>query len=392
VVDILIFLVVLVLGIGVQSSFSNNLSIQDKKTLRNLWFYHIAFGIIYWVYIMYGPGGDSLKYYNVSKALPNQEALSLFGFNGPGTYGMYLINALPAKFIGFFGLTMIYTLLGYIGIMSLYIVFKKQISFNTKLGKYNLFPLVFFLPNLHFWSAGLGKDTLLFFCIGLFVYSMQQPLKNVFKIILALVVSYIVRPHITIFLIASFGMGYMLDGNLKFYQKIFLGGVFMVAFVMLFDNIMAFLMIEDLTSETVDQFSEEKVSNLSRSHTGSSVDISSYPLPLKIFTFLYRPLFFDINGILAIVASFENLLLLILSWKLVRVNPIKIFNAGNYLVKSLFLFLIIGTLSFSLILGNLGIMLRQKNMFIPALLFICLWAYSYRTEQKMKATSQSTIT
>tara|TARA_R100000988_G_C3940548_1_gene135992 strand:- start:16 stop:582 length:567 start_codon:yes stop_codon:yes gene_type:complete len=179
-------------------------------------------------------------------------------------------------------------------------------------------------------------------------------------------------------------MGYLLDGNLKIYHKIFIGSVFLIAFISLFDNIMAFLRIEDLNIESLDQFSDDKVSKLSRSHTGSTIDISSYPYPLKIFTFLYRPLFFDINGVLAIVASFENLLLLILTWKLFRVNPIKIFNAGNYLVKSLFLFLIIGTLSFSLILGNLGIMLRQKNMFIPALLFICLWAFSYTTEKKLQ--------
>lgn len=211
---------------------------------------------------------------------------------------------------------------------------------------------------------------------------MQQPSKNVIKIVLALILSYIVRPHITIFLIASFGLGYVLDGNLKTYQKILIGGVFLIAFVSLFDNIMAFLKIEDLNTETIDQFAENRVSGLSRDHTGSGVDISSYPFPLKVFTFLYRPLFFDINGVLAIVASFENLLLLVLSWRFIRLNPIKIFNAANYMFKSMFIFLIIGSVTFSIILGNLGIMLRQKNMFIPALLFICLWSFSYNAEKK----------
>lgn len=381
-IDVLIFFIVIVLGLGVQRTFSRDLSGWDKRNLKYLWFYHLAFGIIYWTYVVHGPGGDSLHYFRESKELSFQEAISLFDARGAGSYGMYLINALPTKFMGFFGLSMIYTLLGYIGIVCFYVLFSKHIKFNTKLGNYNLFPLVFFLPNLHFWSAGLGKDTLLFFCIGLFVYSMQQPSKHLFKIALIMILSYIIRPHITIFLIASFGLGFVLDGNLKLYQKFFLGGVFLVAFILLFDNIMEFLKIEDLNTDTVDQFSESKVSLLSRAKTGSSVDISNYPYPLKIFTFLYRPLFFDINGVLAIVASFENLLLLILSWKLVRLNPIKIFKNGNFIVKSLFIFLIIGSLSFSLILGNMGIMLRQKNMFIPALLFVCLWGFSYSVQQK----------
>lgn len=376
-IDVIVFLVVIALGFGVVNSFSKNLGGEDKKNLKNLWFYHLFFGIVYWVYIVYGPGGDSIGYYRTSEGLTAGEAFVLFGQYGPGTYGMYLLNVFPAKLMGFFGMTMIYTLLGYIGIASFYVIFCKQIYFNTTIGKFKLFPLVFFLPNMHFWSAGLGKDTLLFFCIGVFVYSMQQPLKNLIKIAFVLGLSYIIRPHITIFLIASFGLGYVLDGNLKAYQKILIGGVFLVAFILLFDKIMAFLKIEDLSTETIDQFSESKVSGLSRDHTSSGVDISSYPFPLKVFTFLYRPLFFDINGVLAIVASFENLILLILSWKFIRLNPLKMFKAGNYIFKSLFIFLIIGSVTFSIILGNLGIMLRQKNMFIPALLFICLWGLSY---------------
>ena len=330
-IDILIFITVIFLGLGIQKTFSSNLSFSDGKNLKNLWFYHIAFGIIYWAYIFYGPGGDSLGYYIASKEISIQEAFRLFLLNGPGTYGMYLLNAIPAKLMGSFGLTMIYTLIGYFGIVYFYLIFTKNIQFNSKIGGSYLFPLVFFLPNLHFWSVGLGKDTLLFFSIGIFVYGMQKPSKNLFKIFLALLLSYIIRPHITIFLIASFGLGYVLDGNLKIYQKIFLGGVFLVAFVLLFDNIMAFLKIEDLNSETIESFSKSRVAGLSRAHTSSSVDISSYPYPLKIFTFLYRPLFFDINGVLAIVASFENLLLLILSLKFLRANPLRFLMLGTIL-------------------------------------------------------------
>lgn len=381
-IDVIVFLIVLALGFAVQSSFSPNLTLSDKRNLKNLWFYHIFFGIIYWAYIVHGPGGDSLGYYKVSEQLSFTEALALYGVHGPGTYGVYLLNVIPAKFIGFFGMTMIYTLLGYIGIVCFYMVFKTQIKFNTTIGKTELFPLVFFLPNLHFWSAGLGKDTLLFFCIGMFIFSMQKPSENVIKLIFALCLSYLIRPHITVFLIASFGLGYVLDGNLKAYQKMLLGGVFFVTFILLFDNIMAFLKIEDLDTDTIEQFSETRASNLSREHTGSAIDISSYPFPFKVFTFLYRPLFFDARGILALVASLENLLLLVLSWRFIKLNPIKLFKAGNYMMKSMLIFLIIGSVSFSIILGNLGIILRQKNMFIPALLFICLWGFSYNTEQK----------
>lgn len=387
-IDIIVVTIITIIGFRVKYSFNPKLSFVDKRNLNNLWLYHILFGVVYFVYIIYGPGGDSLGYYKVSERLSIDEAVSLYGIHGQGTYGMYLLNVFPAKFMSFFGLTMLYTLIGYIGIVCFYIIFKNNIRFNPKFGKSYLFPIIFFLPNLHFWSAGLGKDTILFFCIGLFIYGMQKPSKNLIKIILSLILSYLIRPHITIFLIASFGLGYVFDGKLKAYQKFFIGGLFLIMFILLFDNIMGFLKIEDINVETVDQFSETRVSNLSRDTTGSAVDISEYPFLIKVFTFLYRPLFFDINGILAVIASFENLILLILSWRLIKLNPIKVFNAGNYLVKAMFLFLIMGTVSFSLILGNLGIMLRQKNMFILSLLFICLWGLSNKIQRDQKVSKQ----
>jgi len=387
--NILFLLIIIVLGLKVSNLFKTHLSVKDIKVLKRLWFYHLAFSIVFWLYIQYGPGGDAYWYWINSSKMSLEDALEGFFKSGPGTYAMFLLNLFPAKVLSFFGLSMLYSFLGYIGMICFYVLFKNNIVYNSKLKSSTLFPLIFFLPNLHFWSAGVGKDTLLFLCIGLFLYGMQRPAKHIGKLALALVLSYLIRPHITIFLIASFGLAFVLDGKLKSYQKIFFFLIFLGGFIAMFDNIMAFLKLESLDAEEVGKFTSSRVSNLSRDSTSSSIDISNYPLPLKMFTFLYRPLFFDINGVLAIIASFENLLLLVLSWKFIRLNPIKVFKAGDYLVKAMFLFVLMGTVSFSLILGNLGIMLRQKNMFIPALLFICLWGFSYNIQEKHKRRTRN---
>lgn len=386
--DIFSIIVIIILGFTVKNTFRASLSVSDNKTLNYLWLYHIFFGVVYWAYVSFIAGGDATHYYKAGKELSLANALILFLSDGPGTNGMYLLTVVPANLLSFFSVSLLYTLLGYIGMVFFYVVFKNNIAYNSYLGKYKLFPLLFFLPNLHFWSAGLGKDTISFLCIGMFIYSMQKPNKHVIKIILALGLSYIIRPHISVFLVASFGVAYMLDGNLKLYQKIFFTIMFFGVFIVLFNKFMSFLQFESLDVESIQNFSSNSSENLSRSSTGSSVDISSYSYPLKIFTFLYRPLFFDINGILAIIASFENLLLLILSYKFIRLNPIKLFKKGNYLFKGMFIFFLMGALTFSLILGNLGIMLREKNMFTPALLFICLWGLSYAQQQKMKGINR----
>ena len=88
-------------------------------------------------------------------------------------------------------------------------------------------------------------------------------------------------------------------------------------------------------------------------------------------------LFFDINGIPAILASFENLLLLLLTFKVLRKKPLRAYKAAPIIIKWLLILLIIGTFVFSQALGNLGIMLRMRNMFLPGMLIFILWALSY---------------
>lgn len=381
--DLLVIILIIILGFSVKNWVGAPFGNYDTKVLNQLWAYHLLFGILYWFYVAYGPGGDAMGYWRAGSNLNWNEALALFSIYGPGTYGMYVISHLPSGILGlsFFTVSILFTLLGYIGMVFFYSLFVKYIKLNSSIGKYSLFPLIFFLPNFHFWSAGLGKDTLCFMCIALFIYGMQQPAKNMIKIALAIGLTYMVRPHISVFLVAAFGMAFMLDGNLKVYQKVLFSAIFLVAFIILFDKFMSFLKVEELSAESISQYSATSTSNLSRS-SGSGVDISSYPYPLKVLTFLYRPLFFDINGVLAVVASFENLLLLILSIKFVKINPIKLFQKGNIIFKGCLIFFVTGALTFSLILGNLGIMLREKNMFTPCLLFVCLWGLSYAQEQQ----------
>jgi len=386
--DIIVIIFVFVIGFSVKNWVGVPFDAHNKKILNRLWLYHLLFGVIYWAYIAYGPGGDASHYYKAGKALSFTSAIDELLMNGPGNVGMYLLNAFPAKVLSFFSVSLIYTLLGYVGMVFFYGLFNSEIKYNSRIGNIKLFPFIFFLPNLHFWSAGLGKDTICFLAIALFSYSMLAPRKHIIKIILALILTYIVRPHISMFLVAAFGMAFLLDGNLSKKYKIILGLIFTGVFSFLFFQFLVFMKMESLNAEAINSFSETSTGNLTEG-AGSGVDISAYPYPLKVLTFLYRPFFFDINSILAVVASFENLLLLILSIKFIRLNPFKLFKRGNYIFKGMFLFFLMGALTFSLILGNLGIMLREKNMFTPALLFICLWGLSYSYQQKQAAKKPS---
>jgi hypothetical protein len=383
--NLIIIFIFIFLGFASKNWFSYKFDSNDKKTLSYLWVFHLFIAIVFYLYVN-ANGGDARNYWFTVKYFVNKY-LTDYLAQGLGTNFMYVINYFPSKILGlsFLAGSIIYAFLGYLAFIFYYILFKKYIRYNFKFFGIYVFPAILFLPNLHFWTAGVGKDTLLFFCISLFFYGILDYKKNLGKILFALVLSYFVRPHITLFLIFSTGLALIFSGKLKLYQKIFFFIIFAAIVAVLINPLIAFLNLEELDSESVSNFSNTSVKNLSKDNTGSSVDISGYPLPLKIFTFLFRPLFFDASGILGLVASLENLILFILTFKFFKLNPYKMFKRGTMLFKNMMLFLIMGSISFSLILGNLGIMLRQKNMFMPSLIFIILWSVSYAHERKLKA-------
>lgn len=379
--DIFFLLIIVILGLVFVASFKNELGALELQQLRKLWFYHLIFGVYYCFFVQ----GDAIGYWRVAQEM-SIEDFDKFLAGEKGTYFLFALNYYPARIFGlsYFSGTMLYTFLGFIGLAYFFVLAYQNVPYNSKFKNYSLFPLIFFMPNLHFWSCGVGKDTLLFLCIGMFAYGILKIAKRLPLLLLALGLSYFIRPHITLFLLISFGLAYITSSKVSKGQRIVFSIVLVGIGIAILPSVMEFAKIEETTIDSFEAFSDKKADLLSRSTTGSRIDISSYPFPLKVFTFLFRPLFFDINGIPAAIASVENLLLLLLSFSIFRSKPVQTFKAAPFVIKGLVIFLIIGTLVFSQSLGNLGIMIRMRNMFLPGLLIFILWSYSYQKQLLQK--------
>ena len=382
--DALILVFVFVIGLQIPSFF--RFSQKDLGRLRFLWVYHLIFGYAYYSSVIAQGGSDSLKYWSEAKKITSQQAL-LSLVENKGTQVMYALNYIPSGILGldFLTGTIVYSFIGFIGLIFFYKIAIELIPFNYKFKNIFLFPAILFLPNLHFWSVAVGKDTLLFFCVGAFSYALMKWKTRVPLLIFSMLLAYIVRPHIVLFLILSYSLAFLLNNKIGKFQRILLFVAMAAVGVVILPSVMEYAKIEELSVDSYEQFSDNKVSVLSRAHTGSSVDVSNYPLPLKIFTFLYRPTFIDIKSFPALLAAFENLILLILSIMVLRRKPIKTFNEAPFIIKGLMFFLAIGTFAFSMSLGNLGIMLRMRNMFLPGMLIFICYSYSKVVETKIVA-------
>lgn len=390
--DICISIIFLFIGFNLKNFFKG-FTRYDKKILNLLFWFHMAIAVVFSFYVG-SNGGDAIHYWEAPVTYSFSDITDLLGTRT--AIGMiYLINYFPANVLELSFVTgnIIYACFGFLGFIYIFKIIKhffpsEEILSELKLFNISIVPWIWFLPNFHFWSSGIGKDTILFTAITMFIYGLTNIKKYWFLLFISMFFTITIRPHILLFLFVAFGIGFILDGRLKGYQKVILFLVFLIGFASIFNFVLQFIQLDSLEATAIPEYTANKSSSLNKIKTGSGVDISGYIYPFKVFTFLFRPLFFDINSLLAILASIENLILFIFSGLLLFRKPFLAFKRARYVLKGSVLFFLIGSLAFSLILGNLGIMLRQKNMLMPWLVVFGLWTlYSYNQSKSAYESS-----
>ena len=386
ILDLIYIPLIIVLGVGFINLFSSQLTERDQQVLRKLFFFHLLMGTYYCFFIQ----GDAIGYWRVPKAY-TMETFKDGLFNGEGTMFMYAFNYLFSNLLNmsYLSNTLLFSLFGFMGLTFFYLVAVQTVPYNKIISGYVLFPLIFFLPNLHFWSSGVGKDTTLFLCIGMFTYGLMKPFQRIPLLVLAGLLSMAIRPHITLFLMVGFGLAYVFGGKVSPAQRFIFSAAMIAVGLAILPSVMEFAKIEEASAEGFDKFATGKAAVLSRSSAGSAIDISSYPFPLKVLTFWFRPALFDVRNLNGLIAALENLLLLIVFIKAMRTSPIRAFKAAPFVIKGLVIFLVVGTLAFSQSLGNMGIMIRMRNMFLPGMIIYLMWIFSY--EQQLLRNRRTTL-
>jgi hypothetical protein len=206
-------------------------------------------------------------------------------------------------------------------------------------------------------------------------------------IIVGALIIYHVRPHVMLVILISSAIGFMFTtkGISTSLRITFLIGVGL-AFYYIYQDVFSMVGIDEEEFVSQGLNLTHRATELTKATSG--VDITSYSLPMQIFTFLYRPLFFDAPGLLGIIVSVENVFYLLLTLKLLTLKGIRFTLTGNFLVKTaLFSFLTV-TIALAQIAGNMGLAIRQKSQVIILFMFVIM---SFLDAEKMKIYRASVL-
>jgi hypothetical protein len=376
---IFIWLVTLVLAYAIIIKANNDATPGDKKFLIILFFYHTLLAITYYLYALFNPS-DSTVYYH--KVVNDYRGDDWESFYGTSTTFIEWLGYPFIKYVDFtYESTMaIFSFFGFLGFYFFYFFFRESIKFRHRFLGTDLFTLIFFLPNFHFWASSFGKGSVIYMGMALFFFGLAKVKTRIPALLIGGLIIYHVRPHIMLVVLVSSVLGLIFTnkGISLIWKLIFLSGA-TAALVFIYQDVLTMVGFEDedIFGQTLDL--THRVSDLSKATSG--VDISSYSLPMQVFTFLYRPLFFDAPGILGIIVSFENVLYVLLTFKILNFRGIQFLMTGNFLVKTAILSFITVSIALAQIAANLGLAMRQKSQVMILLMFVII---SFLDEQKFQ--------
>jgi hypothetical protein len=341
-----------------------------------LYLYHLVFYGIYSWYAYNNPS-DSHNYF---KEVSNHEG-SWFALFGTDTTFINFV-AYPFYKIGFsYDMLMLtFAWLGYLGFVYAYMFFREKIPVKINVFKMDLLSIILFFPNMHFWTASLGKGSLIFLGLMMFTYAIVNPKSRMRLLILGSVIIFYIRPHVFMFVAIGAILGYM-SGKEKIplWQKLMVFVVMFGALILLQDQILGVMDLQNSENliEDFEVAAEQNSEDLSSA--GSGVDMSSYPLPIKLFTFWFRPLFIDAPGVLGIIISFENLIYLLLFIKILKKDFIRFIRKSPAIIKMSLVIFFTASFAMTFVMSNLGIIMRQKTMVMYYIFFVI---YYYLAQKK----------
>lgn len=278
-----------------------------------------------------------------------------------------LINGLGVSKLGSF---LVSNIFGFIGLLA----FKGALEYTVKTKSKRLKILawvIILLPSVSFWSAALGKDSISFMATGLALWAAIRLEKRAILMATAIFFMFLVRPHMAGMMIIALAFSMVLSAKVSLLHRIVLGTSALVIAVALVPFALQYAGVDDPGSvEAVAEYMEMRQGY--NTSGGSSVDIASMSLPMKLFTYVFRPSLIEARNIFTLAAAIDNLILLFL------------FIAGGYALvkkkvadlsvnrKFMWIYVTLAWFVLAMTTANLGIAIRQKWMFAPMLIFLLI--------------------
>lgn len=301
---------------------------------------------------------------------------------GLGGQSVILLTSVFSQGLGmsYGGVFMVYNLFGFLGLLALASAVQSTVQTKPKRTR-QLSLLVLFLPGFSFWSSAIGKDSISFMAVGLASWSALRLGRRYPAMVIAVLALVCVRPHIAGFLLIALAFATIVAARTSAIRKVLLGAA--ITSIAFYSARLALEYTGLGTNLSVNgigaYFEQRQTYNLGGS---SSVELAAMSIPFRLFSYSFRPFFFDAGGMLGLAVSIENLVMLFLFLGFLKDTVVNRTQLTRFQKTFFLLFVVMSWLVLANTTANLGIAIRQKMMFTPMLLIL---VFSYKRRARIVA-------
>ena len=340
--------------------------VRKEKLIRAYFFYsyHLIFTALFILYtaINVNDSDTFFKYSHYPYYYVDGIKVFRIGTNSLVNIISFFNNFLNLSYINW---NIIFGFIGFVGIFLLDTSIQKLILNRSKIIKF-FFSLLILLPSLHFFSSGVGKETLSILSVGLLIYAIK--FNNKYLIVVSFLIMFFTRVHIFILMLFTYSINLFFKSELSIKLKVLTSFISFVIFLLLSTKI---IVGEYLSLELLDAFfaySEKQRGYLIAFRTW--YDTVNFSLIQTISYFLFYPLIFSkFSNYTDLVIIIENYIYLVFFLTLIvklfleRKNLLRIKDLTFYLMFTAGVIFLL-----SHFISVYGIILRQKWIYIPFLI------------------------
>lgn len=322
---------------------------------------HIASAYVYYLFVQNNDADTKGYYYDIYD----------FYQHGFGFSTMFIIYVTQSALEIFGGSYLDYFFLYQVlGIWGIALVFRTMEETATALGitiPPSMIALMF-LPGMYFWTAAIGKDAPLFLACALAVWSCFRISNRWVWFGLAVVIMMFIRVHVGLVTVVALALAMVAGRDVPNIARIALAVSAIVAGGFLFTALQSQLQIDLTSVESIANYVDQQTAAATR---GVDNTLANASFPVKLLSLLYRPFFIDSGGIFGIVASFQNVAMVGITFLLLRNFRLwaELFT-GSLAIRFATIHFVMMYLMLAFMYYNVGLGLRQREMATPALLAV----------------------
>lgn len=339
-----------------------------------------ASAFLYMSFHVYNASVDSLHYFDQGQVYVNaMDANHGFLLLRPfwSNNFIYMLSGLVQSVVGYDlqTTTVIFAIISFWGQYFCYRAFCTVAAFEDRI-QVALF--LFLLPSLVFWSAPIGKDSVMLLFLGVTVYGLARLNKGMVASGAALSLPGIaavalVRPHVALMVAVAFAIPFLLGRNQKGVAEMMIKvvGLPLLAGVTLYLAVSAgnFLQVEDFSQSAAILQKVGSKNNYGGSAFGGGAGVGARILSAPVL--FIRPFPWEARNAQSAVTAAEGLFLGFLIWHRRRQL---VLIARNWRQSPFFFFAMMFTVEFSIIFSaaitNFGLLARQRVMATPFLVML----------------------